>query len=321
MSTLRSSLLLPALLLALSDRPKFGGRVSRSRTATSGSWPATASPPSTCTRTTSRRSATPAIPKLKFAFRNSGVGGHTIPTTLARFDYDIAAWKPTVVSVELGMNDQGGTPTDKFVANMGTMVERIRDDQGPAGDLRRQPGQQRRHHGQAAAATSGCTSTPIALKEFCAKEEHPLRRPVPRPGRRLGQEQAARSAWPTTRRRQAAGQRRHAGRRRAPAGVPGGPGEEPGQAGLDAGRPGPPRPARPADDGRRPAQGARRRRLRQQRDASTRPASSSRPRAARSTTSRPRTASCPSTGWTSACRSRSPTTPGPSCRSTRRSWT
>src|SRR5438132_8921043 len=65
-------------------------------------------------------------PDLKFAFRNSGVGGHTIPSTLARFDYDIAAWKPTVISVELGMNDQGGTATDKFVANMGTMVERIR---------------------------------------------------------------------------------------------------------------------------------------------------------------------------------------------------
>src|SRR4051812_45970783 len=65
-------------------------------------------------------------PNLTFAFRNSGVGGHTIPTTLARFDYDIAAWRPTVVSVELGMNDQGGTPTDKFVANMVTMVQRIR---------------------------------------------------------------------------------------------------------------------------------------------------------------------------------------------------
>lgn len=65
-------------------------------------------------------------PKLKFAFRNSGVGGHTIPSTLARFDYDIAAWKPTVVSVELGMNDSGGTATDKFIANMGTMTERIR---------------------------------------------------------------------------------------------------------------------------------------------------------------------------------------------------
>ncbi|HEX4614249.1 MAG TPA: GDSL-type esterase/lipase family protein, partial [Urbifossiella sp.] len=65
-------------------------------------------------------------PKMKFAFRNSGVGGHTIPSTLARFDYDVAAWKPTVVSVELGMNDQGGTATDKFVDNMGTMVARIR---------------------------------------------------------------------------------------------------------------------------------------------------------------------------------------------------
>jgi len=54
-------------------------------------------------------------PDRKFAFRNSGVGGHTIPSTLARFDYDIAAWKPTVVSVELGMNDKGGTPTDKFI--------------------------------------------------------------------------------------------------------------------------------------------------------------------------------------------------------------
>jgi lysophospholipase L1-like esterase len=66
------------------------------------------------------------FPDRTFAFRNSGVGGHTIPSTLARFEYDIAAWKPTVVSVELGMNDQGGTPTDKFVANMGTMVGRIR---------------------------------------------------------------------------------------------------------------------------------------------------------------------------------------------------
>ncbi|MBA4186669.1 MAG: hypothetical protein C0467_01485 [Planctomycetaceae bacterium] len=65
-------------------------------------------------------------PKLKFAFRNAGVGGHTIPNTLSRFDSDIAAWKPTVVSVELGMNDANTTPPDEFVKNMGTMVERIR---------------------------------------------------------------------------------------------------------------------------------------------------------------------------------------------------
>ena len=65
-------------------------------------------------------------PNMKFAFRNSGVGGHTIPSTLARFEYDIAGWKPTVVSVELGMNDSGGTQTADFVKNMGTMVARIR---------------------------------------------------------------------------------------------------------------------------------------------------------------------------------------------------
>lgn len=65
-------------------------------------------------------------PKLKFAFRNSGVGGHTIPSTLARYDYDINAWNPTVVSVELGMNDQGGNTPEQYIANMTTMVERIR---------------------------------------------------------------------------------------------------------------------------------------------------------------------------------------------------
>lgn len=65
-------------------------------------------------------------PKMNFAFRNSGVGGHTIPSTMARFDYDIAAWKPTVVSVELGMNDKGGTTTDQFITNMGKMTEMTR---------------------------------------------------------------------------------------------------------------------------------------------------------------------------------------------------
>ena len=54
-------------------------------------------------------------PNVKFAFRNSGVGGHTIPSTLARFEYDIAGWKPTVVSVELGMNDSGSTQTEDFI--------------------------------------------------------------------------------------------------------------------------------------------------------------------------------------------------------------
>jgi len=112
------------------------------------------------------------FPQLKFAFRNSGVGGHTIPSTLARFDYDIAAWKPTVVSVELGMNDKGGTPTDKFVANMTTMVERIRSvkarpiilSASPVNDgttMANLGGNQRLHE------------YAVALKEFSAKEQIP----------------------------------------------------------------------------------------------------------------------------------------------------
>jgi lysophospholipase L1-like esterase len=111
-------------------------------------------------------------PNLKFSFRNSGVGGHTIPTTLARFDYDIAAWKPTVVSVELGMNDQGSTPTEKFVTNMGTMIERIRAVKARPvifsasplnnGDTMARLGGNQRLHEYA-----------VALKEFSARENIP----------------------------------------------------------------------------------------------------------------------------------------------------
>jgi lysophospholipase L1-like esterase len=111
-------------------------------------------------------------PKMKFAFRNSGVGGHTIPSTLARFDYDIAAWKPTVVSVELGMNDQGGTPTDKFVANMGTMVERIRGLKARPVIFTASP----INNGNTMANLGGnkrLDEYATALKEFSAKEQLP----------------------------------------------------------------------------------------------------------------------------------------------------
>jgi len=64
-------------------------------------------------------------PKLTFCFRNSGIGGDTIPRVLNRFAWDVAAWKPTVVSVELGMNDKGGFPVSKFMANMAELTEKI----------------------------------------------------------------------------------------------------------------------------------------------------------------------------------------------------
>jgi lysophospholipase L1-like esterase len=114
-------------------------------------------------------------PKLKFGFRNSGVGGHTIPSTLARFDYDIAAWKPTVVSVELGMNDQGGTPTDKFIANMGTMVQRIRAIKARPVIFSASP----INNGDTSATLAGTAGNKRlneyadALKEFCGKQEIP----------------------------------------------------------------------------------------------------------------------------------------------------
>ena len=111
-------------------------------------------------------------PNLKFAFRNSGVGGHTIPTTLARFDYDIAAWKPTLVSVELGMNDKGGTPTEKFVANMGTMVERIRGIKARPVILTASPV----NNGETMTKLGGnqrLHEYAVALKEFSAKEGIP----------------------------------------------------------------------------------------------------------------------------------------------------
>src|SRR5262249_34099538 len=65
-------------------------------------------------------------PKLTFRFRDSGAGGDTIPRVLARFDWDVAAWKPTVVSVELGMNDKGGTSVEQYIANMKKLTDRIR---------------------------------------------------------------------------------------------------------------------------------------------------------------------------------------------------
>ncbi|MBI3462283.1 MAG: hypothetical protein HY000_04375 [Planctomycetes bacterium] len=65
-------------------------------------------------------------PNLTFRFRNSGVGGDTVPRVLARFDWDVAAWKPTVVSVELGMNDQGQFTVEQFITNMGLLNERIK---------------------------------------------------------------------------------------------------------------------------------------------------------------------------------------------------
>ncbi|MCE9532064.1 MAG: SGNH/GDSL hydrolase family protein [Planctomycetes bacterium] len=112
-------------------------------------------------------------PKLKFAFRNSGVGGHTIPSTLARFDYDLAGWKPTVVSVELGMNDAGGTPTEKFISNMGTMVARIKEAGARPVILSASPVNDGLGAGKFAARNARLDEYATALKPFAEKEKIP----------------------------------------------------------------------------------------------------------------------------------------------------
>lgn len=65
-------------------------------------------------------------PKLNFCFRNSGVGGDTVVSAMSRFDWDVAAWKPTVVSVELGMNDRNGFTVEKYIENMTKLNEKIK---------------------------------------------------------------------------------------------------------------------------------------------------------------------------------------------------
>jgi len=64
-------------------------------------------------------------PEWHLHFRNSGIGGNRTGNILARFDYDVAAWKPTIVSIELGMNDVNGT-VEVYINGMKDLIARIR---------------------------------------------------------------------------------------------------------------------------------------------------------------------------------------------------
>ena len=67
------------------------------------------------------------FPALNLHFRNSGIGGNRTGSIIQRFDYDIAAWKPTIVSVELGMNDVGrGDDPAAYIQGMREIIGKIR---------------------------------------------------------------------------------------------------------------------------------------------------------------------------------------------------
>jgi lysophospholipase L1-like esterase len=69
-------------------------------------------------------------PKLRLHFHNAGVGGDRAKDALARFDADVAAFKPKYVTVLLGMNDGSYRDFDKGVfdtyqRDMTTVLDKI----------------------------------------------------------------------------------------------------------------------------------------------------------------------------------------------------
>lgn len=71
-------------------------------------------------------------PSLRLRLHNAGVSGDTAENALARFDRDVAAYKPRYVTILLGMNDgaakQFDVPLfDAYRANMEKLIGKIRD--------------------------------------------------------------------------------------------------------------------------------------------------------------------------------------------------
>jgi lysophospholipase L1-like esterase len=112
-------------------------------------------------------------PTMTFRFRNSGVGGDTIPKVLARYDWDVAVWGPTVVSVELGMNDQGGFTVEKYIANMGELDAKIRAGKARPVYFTASP----MNNGNTSGNLGGNTKLnqyAVALKAFAAEKNAPF---------------------------------------------------------------------------------------------------------------------------------------------------
>lgn len=71
-------------------------------------------------------------PDRRIHFHNAGVGGDVAQNALDRFDEDVAAYKPKVVTILLGMNDGGykgfDQPTfDRYQAGMTTVLDKIKE--------------------------------------------------------------------------------------------------------------------------------------------------------------------------------------------------
>jgi len=71
-------------------------------------------------------------PKAQITGVNGATGGDTTVQGLARLEQKVLAEKPDLVLIAFGMNDQniGSVPLDRFEANLGTLVDRIRTETG-----------------------------------------------------------------------------------------------------------------------------------------------------------------------------------------------
>lgn len=72
------------------------------------------------------------FPKLRLKLHNAGVGGARAWDALARFDADVAAYKPKYVTILLGMNDGSYQPFnqsiyDTYRTDMTQLLDRIRE--------------------------------------------------------------------------------------------------------------------------------------------------------------------------------------------------
>jgi len=71
-------------------------------------------------------------PDRRIHFHNAGVGGDVAQNALDRFDEDVAAYKPKVVTILLGMNDGGykgfdQNTFDRYQAGMTTVLDKIKE--------------------------------------------------------------------------------------------------------------------------------------------------------------------------------------------------
>jgi len=113
-------------------------------------------------------------PKLTFHFRNSGVGGDTIPKVIARFEPDVAAFKPTVVSIELGMNDKGGTPVEKYIEQMGKLTQMIQGIKARPVYLAASPVNNGATMAKLDDGNKRLDEYAVALKKFAAEQKAPF---------------------------------------------------------------------------------------------------------------------------------------------------